>query len=146
MDKKYLILLPLAVPLFFGGKAAITAIKKKKMASHKGNGDTESSIALTPGSPDADVMGSEAHSDNLRTATQIPEIKEEMSPSSADLVNIDAEIPVEETDPSEKENTPQGAKDNLSTLDDNLEEKTIFTGPKGGKYYYNDKGKKIYLK
>jgi hypothetical protein len=38
MDKKYLMLLPLAVPLFFGGKAAVTALKRKKIQLVKGTG------------------------------------------------------------------------------------------------------------
>jgi hypothetical protein len=144
MEKKYLMLLPLAVPLFLGGKAAVDAIKRRKI-SHKGNGDPESTISLRSDSSDTDVMESDTHIDSLRSATEVTETKEEKA-SSVDIVNMDAELPQEEEIPSEKRGTPQGAKDNATTLDENLEERTILTGPKGGKYYLNDKGKKIYLK
>jgi hypothetical protein len=147
MEKKYLMLLPLALPLFFGGKAAVTALRKKKKASAKGNGDTaEDTVILGSESSTEDIMENEAHINRLRSATGLPDIQEEVHPQGAETVNMDAEIPDPEDLPGEKENTPQGAKNNISTMDYNLEEKTIFTGPKGGKYYLNDKGKKIYLK
>jgi hypothetical protein len=136
MEKKYLMLLPLAVPLFFGGKAAVNALKKKTIIVNKKNGGSKT--ALGPDSSAEDVIDSDTRIDNLRIAAEIPDKTETRKATKVDLVNMDAEIP--------EELRPQGEKNNPSTLDDNLEEKTIFKGPKGGKYYLNDKGRKIYLK
>jgi hypothetical protein len=142
MEKKYLMLLPLAVPLFFGGKAAVTAIKRRKTTSEKGNGN----VVLPYNSPVERVMESDTHIDELRTSTGISGTEEETSTGTTDTVNMDAELPEIEAIPSDKRKSPQAEKDNPTVLGEDLEEKTIFTGPKGGKYYLNEKGKKIYIK
>jgi hypothetical protein len=142
MEKKYLMLLPLAVPLFFGGKAAVNALRRKTTVITKENGGSKT--VLGPDSSADDVVENDMQADNLRRAVDIPEKKENVKPTTVDLVNMDAEVP-EEIHPEEAEQ-PQGVKNNPTVLDDNLDEKTVFTGPKGGKYYLNEKGKKIYIK
>jgi hypothetical protein len=91
-------------------------------------------------------MESDLHIDELRTSTGIPEEEENTGSGTVSTVNMDVELPEIEAISSEKKSSPQAEKDNPTVLGEDLEEKTIFTGPKGGKYYLNDKGKKIYLK
>ncbi len=45
-----------------------------------------------------------------------------------------------------KKNKPITSKKKVKSTQYNYNDKTIYTGPKGGKYYYNSKGKKVYIK
>jgi hypothetical protein len=168
MEKKYLMLLPLAVPLFFGGKAAVTAFKRKTV---KSNGEAAGTFTTGMKSSDEEIIKSDLHSDELRSTLgdttglsepqnvfNVPDENEMERPDESQIdvpdeeevtppdegvresstVNRDAELPEEEN----RSFTPGNELDET----EHFEGKTILTGPKGGKYFVNESGKKIYLK
>jgi hypothetical protein len=157
MEKKYLMLLPLAIPLFFGGKAAVTAIKKR--TQNKENGSGRYPVSLADESINAGDIESDQHIEEIRAAIGKPELAEQMQdqpdeniespPSEIEMPREDEiELPdEEELRGSSWVEDPAGSLSGSTEINKDIPDGVkVHVGPKGGRFYFNDSGKKVYLK
>jgi hypothetical protein len=144
MEKKYLFLIPLAVPLFFGGKAAVNAIRNKRSGSN-GHG-IKDTVTLSPDSAGSEVMESDLHSDEMRNALQDQNITEQMSIPEYPEINENPVINPDSEMPEREEFSASETSNDQTDNEEYFEGRKLMKGPKGGKYYLNDSGRKVYLK
>jgi colicin import membrane protein len=129
----------LAIPAVLGGAAAIFKTQKSN-----GSGNTVSNLVADLKNKSQEILSKseksikrESHSSSNEMLSEKPDLDKDLNiektPGSADKRPI-------------KRNLKNLKKPDKSSISKEAGNKKIYTGAKGGKYYLNENGSKIYLK